>query len=74
MLRALTGEEEWNGTPYEVVNSHLVWLSSRCLIVVRNFWAACCQNCGKELPTLKELTASSKAKVAEIALAEDGLN
>ena len=41
-------------------------------IVVLNFWATWCAPCVKEIPDLKEVAASSKAKVVGIALDEDG--
>jgi len=42
-------------------------------IVVLNFWATWCGPCMKEIPDLKEVAASSKAKVVGIALDEEGL-
>jgi cytochrome c biogenesis protein CcmG, thiol:disulfide interchange protein DsbE len=41
--------------------------------VVLNFWATWCQPCMSEIPELKELAASSKAKVVGIALDQEGL-
>jgi cytochrome c biogenesis protein CcmG/thiol:disulfide interchange protein DsbE len=41
--------------------------------VVLNFWATWCQPCMSEIPELKELAASSKAKVVGIALDSEGL-
>jgi thiol-disulfide isomerase/thioredoxin len=41
--------------------------------VVLNFWATWCQPCMTEIPELKELAASSKAKVVGIALDQEGL-
>ena len=40
--------------------------------VVLNFWATWCTNCMKEIPELKEIAATGKAKVIGIALDEDG--
>jgi thiol-disulfide isomerase/thioredoxin len=42
-------------------------------IVVVNFWATWCAPCIKEIPDLKQVAASSGAKVVGIALDEDGL-
>jgi thiol-disulfide isomerase/thioredoxin len=42
-------------------------------IVVLNFWATWCAPCVKEIPDLKQVAASSGAKVVGIALDEDGL-
>jgi peroxiredoxin len=41
--------------------------------VVLNFWATWCQPCMGEIPELKELAASSGAKVVGIALDQDGV-
>ena len=41
-------------------------------VVVLNFWATWCQPCMGEIPELKEMAASSGAKVVSIALDEDG--
>jgi thiol-disulfide isomerase/thioredoxin len=41
-------------------------------VVVLNFWATWCQPCMSEIPELKQLAASSKAKVVGIALDQDG--
>jgi thiol-disulfide isomerase/thioredoxin len=41
-------------------------------IVVLNFWATWCQPCMTEIPELKELAKSNKAKVIGIALDPDG--
>lgn len=40
--------------------------------VVLNFWATWCQPCMGEIPELKELAASSGAKIVSIALDQDG--
>src|SRR5258707_2710568 len=42
-------------------------------VVVLNFWATWCQPCMSEIPELKEVAASSKAKVIGIALDQDGM-
>ena len=42
-------------------------------IVVLNFWATWCAPCMKEIPDLKQVAASSGAKVVGIALDEEGL-
>src|SRR5882672_2488838 len=42
-------------------------------VVVLNFWATWCQPCMSEIPELKQLAASSKAKVIGIALDQDGI-
>jgi thiol-disulfide isomerase/thioredoxin len=42
-------------------------------VVVLNFWATWCATCIAELPDLKQVAASSGAKVVGIALDEDGL-
>jgi thiol-disulfide isomerase/thioredoxin len=42
-------------------------------IVVLNFWASWCTPCMAEIPELKQLAASSNAKVVGIALDENGL-
>src|SRR6266850_3605158 len=42
-------------------------------VVVLNFWATWCQPCMTEIPELKQLAASSKAKVIGIALDQDGI-
>jgi len=42
-------------------------------IVVLNFWATWCGPCLNEIPELKEVAASSKARVVGIALDEQGL-
>src|SRR5260370_6971581 len=42
-------------------------------IVVLNFWATWCQPCMGEIPELKQVAASSKAKVIGIALDSDGV-
>src|SRR6266481_9208752 len=42
-------------------------------VVVLNFWATWCQPCMSEIPELKQVAASSKAKVIGIALDQDGL-
>ncbi len=41
--------------------------------MVLNFWATWCQPCMSEIPELKQVAASSKAKVIGIALDQDGL-
>jgi thiol-disulfide isomerase/thioredoxin len=41
-------------------------------VVVLNFWASWCAPCMSEIPDLKEVAASSKAKVVGIALDEEG--
>lgn len=41
--------------------------------VVLNFWASWCTPCMAEIPELKELAESSKAKIVGIALDETGL-
>jgi cytochrome c biogenesis protein CcmG/thiol:disulfide interchange protein DsbE len=41
--------------------------------VVLNFWATWCQPCMGEIPDLKQVAASSKAKVVSIALDQEGL-
>jgi len=41
--------------------------------VVLNFWATWCQPCMGEIPELKELAASSGAKVVGIALDQEGV-
>ena len=53
-----------------------VKVTSRSLegnIVVLNFWATWCEPCKKEIPDLKQLAATSEAKVVGIALDQDGL-
>lgn len=42
-------------------------------VVVLNFWATWCQPCMSEIPELKQLAATSKAKVIGIALDQDGV-
>lgn len=42
-------------------------------IVVLNFWATWCQPCMSEIPELKQVAASSGAKVVGIALDKEGL-
>lgn len=42
-------------------------------IVVLNFWATWCQPCMSEIPELKQVAASSKAKVIGIALDQEGM-
>jgi len=42
-------------------------------IVVLNFWATWCGPCMREIPDLKQVAASSGAKVIGIALDEEGL-
>ena len=42
-------------------------------VVVLNFWTTWCQPCMTEIPELKQLAASSKAKVIGIALDQEGL-
>jgi len=42
-------------------------------IIVLNFWATWCGPCMKEIPDLKQVAATSTAKVIGIALDEDGL-
>jgi peroxiredoxin len=42
-------------------------------VVVLNFWATWCSPCLKEIPALRQVAASSDAKVVGIALDEDGL-
>jgi thiol-disulfide isomerase/thioredoxin len=41
-------------------------------VVVLNFWATWCQPCMSEIPELKQVAASSKAKVIGIALDQEG--
>jgi thiol-disulfide isomerase/thioredoxin len=41
-------------------------------VVVLNFWATWCQPCMSEIPELKQMATSSKAKVIGIALDQDG--
>lgn len=41
--------------------------------VVLNFWATWCQPCMSEIPELKQLAASSNAKVVGIALDQEGV-
>ena len=42
-------------------------------LVILNFWATWCEPCLKEIPDLKQVAASSGAKVVGIALDEDGM-
>ncbi len=42
-------------------------------VVVLNFWATWCVSCATELPDLKQVAASSRAKIVGIALDEGGL-
>ena len=42
-------------------------------VVVLNFWATWCQPCMSEIPELKQMATSSKAKVIGIALDQEGL-
>ena len=42
-------------------------------VVVLNFWATWCLPCMSEIPELKQVAASSKAKVIGIALDQDGV-
>ena len=42
-------------------------------VVVLNFWATWCQPCMSEIPELKQVATSSKAKVIGIALDQDGV-
>jgi|GEM_PF-811830 len=42
-------------------------------VVVLNFWATWCQPCMSEIPELKQMATSSKAKVIGIALDQEGV-
>jgi len=42
-------------------------------VVVLNFWATWCQPCMSEIPELKQVAATTKAKVIGIALDPDGV-
>jgi peroxiredoxin len=42
-------------------------------VVVLNFWATWCQPCMSEIPELKQVAASSQAKVIGIALDQEGV-
>src|SRR5216110_3791564 len=42
-------------------------------VVVLNFWATWCQPCMSEIPELKQVATSAKAKVIGIALDQDGV-
>ena len=42
-------------------------------VVVLNFWATWCQPCMSEIPELKQVATSSKAKVIGIAFDHDGV-
>ena len=82
----LTGCSESNPNPEDVVvgaqaphfslaaidGTTLKSSSLKGNVVILNFWATWCQPCLSEMPVLKEIAATSKARVVGIALDEDG--
>lgn len=42
-------------------------------VVMLNFWATWCRNCRKEIPMLKKIAKSTKAKVVGITLDDGGI-